>query len=851
MANRIDDNFLYSGGYLDANTQVSSISELIEKGNGTTMFLGMSVHMPDAFNSTQGVPYPIDFWITPNGDDIKWEIKNAPSLESEDDFGNFKTFISEFYGEAGYYPLAEGTEILVDGVRYSFALGEDGEPQWTNVQDSLDSTVSDAVDLAVDKITSGASEAFDTLKEVEDWINSHSAGTGTDYGEEIQALSGMAHTHLNKDELDKIQEGDVEKWNSSEADAVASAKSYTDAVASMAKDEIYASAKTYTDEAIAGIEIPTAVTEDIQAISGSVSAVMSSVTVVSGLVENVVSSVTEVSGVVNTVISGLSVISGAVNTITSNITAVSGIVESVSGIVGAISAVSHTHQNKDELDKIQEGDVEKWNKAEENVISAITLNGSALTISDKVVDINLDSYATKTFVTEQIVSAMTGGEVELTGYAKEDWVKGEDANAVESARTFAEAAYESAKTYADSIAIESEPYTGDTAIDVIDNGISVKVSDDEQNFLAVNEENELEVSGVTTDATVTSKEIVIEGGEWADEVKKVYPDGTVPAGTTLQSFLENMLCVEKFVDSVSQSTAFTVTCGTLNPSLNHTGTVEVGTQITLGEITANETSVSQSLSVRTFTYGYKLGEGGEYNSSTAYTETLTPSRTAESKALRVTFSGLVDAPNGGSPVTEKTGDTIITATTLYASEGANSLTMYQTGDTYDASTSVTAGTIYIATNLKNYYKSDKSTPNTFVPSFPATSKQATSNRTISVTGANKYFIGDITEYSVDYWDTDRSNEVRGLSHQAWATASTIANVSYTFKIGTKQQTVVVPARYNSVAGKDANNGDVAFNLTKTFDFTNAQGHVESYKVFVAPALDGLGVDSTISITIRQ
>ena len=169
MAKRVDENYLYSGGYLDANLQVSSINELIEKGSSDTMFLGMSVHMPEAFNSTQGIPYPIDFWSTPDGEDIKWEIKNVPSLDTEADFNNFKAFISEFYGEAGYYPIAEGTEVLVDGVRYVFTLGEGGEPQWSNVQDNLDSTVSDAVDLAVDKITSGASEAFDTLKEVEDW----------------------------------------------------------------------------------------------------------------------------------------------------------------------------------------------------------------------------------------------------------------------------------------------------------------------------------------------------------------------------------------------------------------------------------------------------------------------------------------------------------------------------------------------------------------------------------------------------------------------------------------------------------------------------------------------------------
>lgn len=830
MARQIQDSLIYPGGYLDANTQAKSITDLLSKNESNTMFFGMSVHMPAAFENTLGVPYPVDFWLTPDGEDVKWEIKDCPSLQSEDDFGNFKAFLSEFYGEAGYYPIAEGAEILVDGTTYVVSFGEKGELQWTNTQDSLDSVVSDAIDLAVDKITSGASEAFDTLKEVEDWIKAHSGETGPDYSEEIQILSGMAHTHVNKSELDKVQEGDVEKWNAAEANAVSSSKSYTDAVVLASKDDVYASAKTYTDEAIAAIEIPTAVTENIQVISGAVSSVTESVQILSG----VVSSITE----------DIQSISGLVNDISSSVTSVSEVVE-------ALSAESHTHVNKAELDKIADGDVEKWNRSEENVISAITLNGSPLEVVDKGVNINLDSYATKTFVTDQIVSAITGGEIELTGYAKEDWVKGEDVNVIASAQSFADEALESAKTYADSLVIEAGSYTGDTAIDVVDKGISVKVSDDEQNFLAVNEENELEVSGVTTDATVTSKEIMIEGGEWADEVKKVYPDGTVPAGTTLQSFLENMLCVEKFVDSVSQSTAFTVTCGTLNPSLSKTGTVEVGSQITLGEITANETSVSQSLSVRTFTYGYKLGEGGQYNSSTVYTETLTPSRTAESKALRVTFSGFVDAPNGGSPVTEKTGDTIITATTLYASEGANSLTMYQTGDTYAASTAVTAGTIYIATNLKNYYKSDKSTPNTFTPAFEETSKQATSTKTLSVTGANKYFIGDITEYSADYWDTDRSDVVRELETQNWATASTIANVSYTFKVGTKQQTVVVPARYNSVAGKDANNGDVTFNLVKTFDFTNAQGHIESYKAFVAPALDGLGVDSTISITIRQ
>ena len=63
-------------------------------------------------------------------------------------------------------------------------------------------------------------------------------------------------------------------------------------------------------------------------------------------------------------------------------------------------------------------------------------------------------------------------------------------------------------------------------------------------------------------------------------------------------------------------------------------------------------------------------------------------------------------------------------------------------------------------------------------------------------------------------------------------------------------TVVVPAKYTTVSGKDVNNGDVKFNLVKTFDFTNAQGYISSFKVFVAPATDGLGADSKITITIK-
>ena len=436
-----------------------------------------------------------------------------------------------------------------------------------------------------------------------------------------------------------------------------------------------------------------------------------------------------------------------------------------------------------------------------------------------------------------------------------------EATAAADATSKADAALASAKSYAEGLVENIKPYEGGVAASITMGEedtyvVDVKVSDDEKNFLEVNESNELEVKGITLDAAKTSKDITVEGGAWESIVKPVFGD-TVPAGTTWESFLEAMLCVEKFVGSVNTSRSFSVSCGNVNPGIKYGSTdangktLEVGTKVTLAKTTANATTASQSLTVSAFTYGYKIGADGERTTATAYTETLTPSKTKADDSLKITFTGFTTDVDGATVVPTKSGNTEIAAVTMYVMPGNNKITVAQTGDTYAASTAVTADTIYISTNLKNYYKSDKTTENTYTVSYPAASKTATDTTDYTVTGATKYFIGDIVAKNENgYWDTDRSEVVRGLATTGWTTANTISNVAHTFKVGTKQQAVVVPAKYTTVTGKDANQGDVAFNHVKTFDFTNAQGYVSSYKVFVAPADDGLGSDSKITITIK-
>lgn len=174
MATKLMDKLYVNNGYLDANISVTTLEEL----KGKYDFDGQSIHMPVAFNSADDVSYPIDFWMVPNGNGgIKWEIKNIPSFNDENNAELFKNFINKFKQEFDYFPVSNGNKILINGEEHEIIIGEDNNIEWVSTQDIFDATISDVVDEAVgeavEKITSGASSAFDTLKEIEDWISSN------------------------------------------------------------------------------------------------------------------------------------------------------------------------------------------------------------------------------------------------------------------------------------------------------------------------------------------------------------------------------------------------------------------------------------------------------------------------------------------------------------------------------------------------------------------------------------------------------------------------------------------------------------------------------------------------------
>ena len=779
MATRLDDKIFVNGGYLDSNISVTSIAELIEKESSNAFFLGQSVHMPEAFTSVNEIPYPVDFWSTPNGENIKWEIKNMPALESSDDLERFKVFCDDFKSEAGYYPMTNGSKILVDGEEFELHIDDDGVAKWGSTQAIFDDTISDAVKIAIDNITSGASEAFDTLKEIEDWIKANSgstSGPGADGKDGITPQlkiengawfvsynEGETWEELGKATGEKGESGEngvdgksaYQIWldagnDGSESDFLASLKGEKGDKGALDEEQIASlkgEIKSYTDEEISKIEIPT--------------------------------------------LDGVATEEWVNN----------------QGFIKEHQDISHLATSADVASAIQ--------KVEQKIPS-------------------LDGYATETFVKNAIADAQLSGgtDIDLSGYATKDDIKNL-------------ASKDEIKTY-----------SSGTGVSIVDNKINVLIETgdtENRNYIKVNEDNSLSVEEIGLDDAVTTEDIQVNGGAWASAIQDIYGD-TIPVGTSFQDFLKAMSCKEYFVSAITVSSSFTVSCGELKPGLsgaNSGDMVEVGTEVILGTINGNETKARQSLTLSGFEYGYKIGENGGHINSKTYTQSPIPVASGETgnKTLRVTFNNFVSSITGGS-ISVKTGQTLIEKTTMYVQEGQNSVHIYQTGDTYSSNTNLTGGTFYISTNLKNYYKSDKSTPNTYVPTFPLISKTATASTTYSITGARKYYIGDIKDYSADYWNTDKNSVVLNLEIQDWATGNTIT-VPYTFKIGTKQQTVVVPAVYTNVSGKDANSGSVDFGLIKTITLTNSKGSKSQYNVFVAPAYDGLNTDSLINITIKK
>lgn len=261
---------------------------------------------------------------------------------------------------------------------------------------------------------------------------------------------------------------------------------------------------------------------------------------------------------------------------------------------------------------------------------------------------------------------------------------------------------------------------------------------------------------------------------------------TIPAGTDIMSLLAQMLAKELGVSATKP---------TAKLAGDSTQTVEKGYVV----------------SGKTYTATYT---DGKYTGVTGYSYTLP----AGCDITGCTWSGVTGTESiNGNVCTMVADDFAVTSTVTVKATVA-----------YDAASNVPVSNFgnKISTGLIG--AGDAATGSiVYTPSF-------------------KWWLGSSESKFEDMtWNSDA---VRGLSLSSEWISTTSKTV--TFPKGAKQQVIAIPAS-KSFTAKDGAGSDITgtFNLTADVDVKCGGTHVESYKIYVAPANAGLAADSKATITL--
>lgn len=157
------------------------------------------------------------------------------------------------------------------------------------------------------------------------------------------------------------------------------------------------------------------------------------------------------------------------------------------------------------------------------------------------------------------------------------------------------------------------------------NKLGIKIVDTNTSYNALTTDNTgaLTVPMMDVKATKITEDIVIKDGPLASIAEQAYPDGKVPANTSIEEFLKSLLCVEIWPEATANTSNYTLSLSDVSIT-NSLGTSSIGVVddiVKFNEVTAKEVSISKTNPiVRPFTYGYSDTEKGDKINSTAITK---------------------------------------------------------------------------------------------------------------------------------------------------------------------------------------------------------------------------------------
>lgn len=380
--------------------------------------------------------------------------------------------------------------------------------------------------------------------------------------------------------------------------------------------------------------------------------------------------------------------------------------------------------------------------------------------------------------------------------------------------------------------------------------VSVKLGADtpSENFLNFEDESDgtkvLAVRSIDANATKLKNKIIVAGIDGQLGAGNYKNGDEIDAGTDIQTILQNILSKELY--ATPSNTIGTITASIDKPtvSLDNSGTVEVGTLITMNSATvANSKVATTPQKVEGMTYGYSVADDDSVDSTeTIISKSWTTAATGGAYKMSATVTGF----NADTTTHVQTTPATVTAKTMpqtvlgCAVEGNNTITVSATGDTFTGSVDGIES-VYHCSNLGHTDAAKKTTAIASINN--KVSNTPTNSQTVTVKGVYKYFLGYSTNKVFNQFD---SASVRALTTRTGDInkdgITTIVNAT---AITSNGQSIVVacPSTYKLTTIENSFGVSLLANFSSVGEVNVTTGSITTtYKVYVYPVMGGAEVE---------
>lgn len=346
--------------------------------------------------------------------------------------------------------------------------------------------------------------------------------------------------------------------------------------------------------------------------------------------------------------------------------------------------------------------------------------------------------------------------------------------------------------------------------------ISIKLAADtesKRNFLEVDADG-LRMSKIDTSATILQEDITVAGISGTLGTGSYKNGSVISAGTSIYEILKNILCKREFPSAkVSNNGGLTSAYAAPSFTLTNSGkTVEVGTSATVSEVVGydpSNTPTSRQYSGFSYGYGYDGvdAEGKDTIIKVSGTNKNPSSVPVSGITLKEGTFTLTRTYNGfgleGAALTSSSTSTeastsckIVADSSLIVKEGDNTVTFSMSGPGHYGKI-VASPKYYIISNLGDT-SADKVVAAQAETEFNPTA--TTGTKSLTVTGAYKYYIGYAASVPVDVQvegseESEATAAIKGLTHTSgWCSNVVELTDGGTLPAG-KTMCIAVPSSY--------------------------------------------------------